>query len=247
MKIVAISGGEIGRPGYKIETKEIDQEIIKLSNKKSPKVLFIPTASEDSEGYYSVFKKYYENNLGCKTDVLYLIKEKMSKKQIENKILKSDVIYVGGGNTLRMLKLWRKLSVDKILKKAASQNIILSGLSAGCICWAKVGNSDSMRFGPSKSKKLIKVKGLNLVNLMLCPHYDTEKNRKPSLKKMITKDGGSAIALDNCSAIEIIDDKYRIITSSKKAKAYRVYKKNGKVKTEIVSTDTKLKPIKDIQ
>ena len=44
MKIVAIGGGEIERPGYPIETEEIDREIIRLSGKKHPKVLFIPTA-----------------------------------------------------------------------------------------------------------------------------------------------------------------------------------------------------------
>jgi len=48
MKIVAISGVEIGRPGYSIETEEIDREIMRLSGKKHPKVLFIPTASGDS-------------------------------------------------------------------------------------------------------------------------------------------------------------------------------------------------------
>ena len=39
-KIVAIGGGEIGRPGFPIETTEIDKEIIKLTSKKNPKVLF---------------------------------------------------------------------------------------------------------------------------------------------------------------------------------------------------------------
>lgn len=50
MKIVAIGGGEIGRPGTKIETLKIDKEIITLSGKKNPKLLFIPTASNDAAG-----------------------------------------------------------------------------------------------------------------------------------------------------------------------------------------------------
>ena len=58
-KIVAIGGGEIGRPGYPIETTQIDKEIIRLTGKKNPKLLFIPTASSDSESYYEVVK----NNL----------------------------------------------------------------------------------------------------------------------------------------------------------------------------------------
>ena len=84
-KIVAIGGGEIGRPGFPIETTEIDKEIIKLTSKKNPKVLFIPTASSDSESYYKIVKKYFGDKLGCKTDVLYLIKEKITKKEIKRK------------------------------------------------------------------------------------------------------------------------------------------------------------------
>ena len=36
------------------------------------------------------------------------------------------------------------------------------------------------------------------------------------------------MALDNCCAIEIVDNKYRIITSKPNANAYRVYWKKGK-------------------
>ena len=58
VKIIAIGGGEIGRPGTLIETESIDKEIIALSGKKYPKLLFLPTASSDSEGYISVVRQY---------------------------------------------------------------------------------------------------------------------------------------------------------------------------------------------
>ncbi|MCC6933012.1 MAG: hypothetical protein IT292_07135 [Deltaproteobacteria bacterium] len=45
MKIIAIGSGEIGRPGTKVETLALDKEAIKLTGKKRPKLLFIPTAS----------------------------------------------------------------------------------------------------------------------------------------------------------------------------------------------------------
>jgi len=221
-KIVAIGGGEIGRPGTKVETTKIDKEIIKLTGKKNPLLLFIPTASGDSESYYEVIKKHFGNNLKCKTDVLYLIKDKYSKEELENKILKSDIIYVGGGNTLKMIKIWKKLGVDLILKEAYKRDIVLSGLSAGAICWFKYGNSDSLKFA-NKQAGMIKVSGLGIAKGMICPHYDVEKQRKPELKKMMRTTKGIALALDNCSAIEIIDDKYRIIYSKNTANAYHVF------------------------
>ena len=72
-KIIAIGGGEIGRPGYPIETTKIDKEIIKLTGKKNPKLLFIPTASSDSTSYFDTVKKYFGKTLKCEIDVLYLI------------------------------------------------------------------------------------------------------------------------------------------------------------------------------
>jgi len=174
-KIVAIGGGEIGRPGFPIETTSIDKEIISLSGKEKPKLLFIPTASSDSESYFEVVKKHFGKRLGCAVDVLYLLKNKHPKGEIEKKILNSDIIYVGGGNTLKMMKTWRKLGVDTILLKAYKKGIVLSGVSAGAICWFSFGNSDSLLFS-KRNAPMIKVRGLGFINLLFCPHYDVEKN-----------------------------------------------------------------------
>jgi dipeptidase E len=246
MKIIAIGGGEIGRPGYPIETRKIDREIIRLTGKKHPKALLLPTASGDSPLYWQTFKKYYGQKLGCKTNVLWLTKGKLLPKETKKMILDSDIIYVGGGNTLKMLKIWRKLGVDKILEDAGKKGVVLSGVSAGAICWFKYGNSDSGKFGPRKSKKLIKVRGIELLPLIACPHYDIEKFRRPSLIRMIKKNGGLSIALENCSALEVVDNQYRIIISSKKAHAFRLYRCNGKVVEEKLPSDQKFRPLKEL-
>jgi len=72
LKIVAIGGGEIGRPGTQIETESIDRQIIALSAKKHPKLLFLPTASNDSEGYIDVVHQYFGKRLGCEVSSLKL-------------------------------------------------------------------------------------------------------------------------------------------------------------------------------
>src|SRR5580704_2244504 len=112
--IVAIGGGVIRTRG----TAPIDREIIRLSRKKNPRLLFIPTASSDSETYWKHVQDYFGDFLKCKTDVLFLIKEQPSKESIRRKILAADVIYVGGGNTLQMLRVWRRLGVDRLLRSA---------------------------------------------------------------------------------------------------------------------------------
>jgi len=242
-KIIAIGGGEIGRPGYPVQTMKIDKEIITQTGKKNPKLLFIPTASNDSEGYTQVVKKHFGRRLGCKVEILNLIKEKPSKKEIEKKILSSDIIYVGGGNTLKMMTIWKRTGTDQILKKAHEKGIVMSGLSAGSICWFKYGNSDSRKF-TSGSKELIKVRGLGLINALHCPHYDVEKYRQKDLKRMMKTTPGVAIALENCTALELIDDKYRILKSNKDAKAYKIYWKKNKYYKEEIKQEKEFKPIK---
>src|ERR1700756_6648 len=152
--IVAIGGGEIRPRG----TAPIDREIIRLSGKKNPRLLFIPTASLDSERYWKGIQQYFGEFLKYKPDVLFLIKEQPSKEQIKKKILSADIVYVGGGNKLRMMHVWRRLGVDKLLWSAYENGTVLSGISAGSICWFDSGHSDSMSFYNPRKWKYINVR-----------------------------------------------------------------------------------------
>ncbi|MDP2656647.1 MAG: Type 1 glutamine amidotransferase-like domain-containing protein [bacterium] len=244
-KIIAIGGGDIGRPGYPIETTKIDKEIIKLTGKKNPVLLFIPTASGDSESYFETVKNYFGKKLGCRTEVLYLLKGALTQQEIKNKILSADIIYVGGGDTLKMMQAWKKYGVVVLLRQAYDKGIVLSGLSAGAICWFKYGNSDSRKM-KNPNAPLIKVSGLNLVSALLCPHYDFEKDRKSDLKKMMKKTEGIAVAIDNCCAIEIIDETYRIISSKKMANAYKVFWAKGTFHHILIAKEKKFLPLSDL-
>jgi dipeptidase E len=221
--IVAIGGGHIRTKA----TLAIDREIIRLSRKEHPRLLFIPTASSDDEGCWDVAQRYFGDFLKCKTDVLYLIREKPSPRQIREKILSADIIYVGGGNTLLMMRLWRRLGVDKLLRRAYEKGTVLCGVSAGAICWFDSGHSDSISFYNPRHWDYINVKALGFVKGVFCPHYDSTTLRIPRrrhFKDMIGKIGGVGIAVENSCAIEIVDNQYRVIRSSCRARAYRVCK-----------------------
>lgn len=245
MKIVAIGGGEIGRPGYPIETIEIDKEIIKLTGKENPKLLFLPTASSDSEGYVNAVREHFYKRLGCGVDVLYLLNKKVTRQEMEEKVFSSDIVYVGGGNTLKMMKIWRKTGLDKILQEAGNKDIVLSGVSAGAICWFRYGSSDSRRF-TNPEADLIKVSGLGFVSILLCPHYDVEADRKADLKDVMKKTSGVAIAVENCCAVEIVNDQYRIIASKPTANAYKVYWRNHKFVEEKIEKNKEFVPLLDL-
>jgi dipeptidase E len=242
--IVAIGGGEIRTRG----TESIDREIIRLSRKKNPKLLFIPTASSDSERYWKRIQRHFGKFLKCKTDVLYLIKEKASKKDIRRKILSADIIYVGGGNTLKMMRLWRHLGVDKLLRLAYENGTVLSGMSAGSICWFDSGHSDSMSFYNPRKWKYINVRGLGIIKGIHCPHYNSMTRgipRRRHFRDLIRKTGGIGIAIENNCAIEFIDGRfYKVISSKRNSRAYKVYKSGREVKAQQLRPQEQLLPIK---
>lgn len=245
LKLVAIGGGEIGRPGTKVETTKIDREIIKLTGKKNPKVIFVGTASNDSDLYCKVFKKHYGQHLAAKVSFLSLTKNKYSKKELEKIILNTDIIYVGGGNTLKMLQLWKKVGLDKIFRRAIKKGIVLSGVSAGANCWFKYSNSDSRKMEDQK-KDYILLKCLGLVPAVMCPHYDVEKGRQESLKKHVKNSKLVAIALGNCSALEIVGDKYRLLTSKKNSVGYKIFWKGKKYFRKSILKTSEFLPLAEL-
>ena len=240
-KIVAIGGGEI----RELETTAIDKRIIELTGKSRPKALFIPTASGDAAGYVETFQACYGKEFGCQTRILKLTQDPPAFEEMSAVVLDSDLIYVGGGNTYRMMKIWRRLGLDAVLAEAASRGIVLSGLSAGAICWFKYGHSDSRSFSSNPEWNYIRVSGLGFINAVYCPHYHFEK-REDAFLQMIAKRGGIGIACDNNAAIEIVGDHYRVLSSAPHAKAYKLFKHNGQVIVAELPQDSEYTPLADL-
>ncbi len=238
-KFMAIGGERLNKDFV----SSIDQRIIEMSNKKNPVILFIPTASRDDAGYVQRFTDYYQF-LGAHVDVLYLYTEKPTSDQMKEKINCADIIYVGGGNTLRMMNLWRKLGIDTLLQQAWQLGKVLCGTSAGSICWFQSGNSDS-RKDNNPAADYIQVTALGFLDAMNCPHYDSESDRKASFKKMLKKYPGVGIALDDFAALEIVGDTYKIVTSTSTAQGYKVYWKEG-IFFEQVLDKVDYRPVADL-
>ncbi len=211
-QIIAMGGG-----GFSMEPDNLalDQYILDQSQKALPKILFLPTASGDAEGY---IKRFYNafNSLPCIPSHLSLFK--LPARDLERFILDHDIVYVGGGNTKSMLALWREWGVDKILRKGYEDGIIMSGLSAGSICWFDSGVTDS--FGD----ELDIVHGLGFIEGSHSPHYDGETERRPAfhsfIKQGLIPEGYGA---DDGAALHFVDGKLtRVLTSRPHATAYRV-------------------------
>lgn len=226
--IIAIGGGEVALN----ETYEIDKFIVESSKKENPNFLFIPTASKDAPEYVKIIDKLYAG-LGCKTDTLYLSNVKVNKEEVNQKIEKADIIYVGGGNTAYMMEVWEEYGVDKALIRAYKSGKVLSGLIAGSICWFIAGHSDSEYIEGVENPKPIWVKGLGIIRYLHCPHYD-EPDRV-GFDEFYVGQLTDAIAIENQVAVVWDNYKMYVIKSNPNKNAHKLSWSDTGLNKEILS------------
>lgn len=239
--IVVIGGGEL----VDFETLEIDREVVRLTHKEKPKALFIPTASSDAPGYCDTFNKVYGDILGCVTSHLLLATHNYTPEEIKTLIMSADLIYVGGGNTRKMLEIWKDTGVDTLLKEAHSAGIVLAGLSAGSICWFEYGHSDIEVLDEQGDTIYIKLEATGILPGIHCPHYNEDRRTEDFSHKV--KDGGiPGIAVDNNCAIIYKDNEYKVMSTRDEAKAYLVKDSEQGVKITKIEEHPVYKPLREL-
>ena len=210
-QVIAIGGGGFGRTQ---DSNLIEQFILDQTSKKNPKICFIPTATGDLDpyivNYYSVFSK-----LDCDPSHISFFTRTID---LEEHILKQDAIFVGGGNTKSMLAVWKEWGLDLILKKAYEQGIVMSGVSAGAICWFEAGLTDSW------ASELKMMECMNFIPGSCAPHYDEEPERRPATKKFLEDQSISFMyGIEGGAALHFIDEQPDSTIRFKKNKnAYKV-------------------------
>ncbi|MDQ0993901.1 Type 1 glutamine amidotransferase-like domain-containing protein [Streptomyces sp. V3I7] len=143
-----------------------------------PKVCFVPTASGDAPAYVDRFLAAFRPR-SCEPGILHLFRRELDDDALRTFLLSQDVIYVGGGNTVNLLAVWRAHGVDRLLHEAFDRGTLLCGISAGVNCWAEGSHTDS--FGPLTRLS----DGLGLLAGSVCPHYDSEPGRRSSYQAAV--------------------------------------------------------------
>lgn len=232
-KIVAIGGGELGA-----ETEPLDRFIVELSGRENPRLLFVPTASYDAEGYIEAVRAQF-GRLGCRVDALRLYSCENTPAAVEKigeKIRSADIVYVGGGDTESMMRKWAQFRADAFLRQAYERGAVLSGLSAGSICWFSAGYSDSEFFDRENPYPRYKwVRGLGLLPYLHCPHYDEEGYH--AFDEAMRGQSAEGFALENGTALVALDGRLSVRRADPAKKAYRLAWRGGRVeKTEFPQT-----------
>jgi peptidase E len=95
-------------------------------------------------------------------------------------VARQDVVWVGGGSVANLLAVWRVHGLDAVLADAWHAGVVLTGVSAGSICWHVGGTTDS--FGPDLRPV---TDGMALLPYGNGVHYDSEAQRRPLLHRLV--------------------------------------------------------------
>ena len=171
----------------------IIKHIVKLSGVEKPNMLFIATASSDNTEYYSKMALKF-GEYGCDARPLYLIRRKYTKEKLDQLFSWADIIYVCGGDTVNMIRVWKTYGIDARLRDVfENDSALLCGSSAGGICWFGRGFSDSSRT-PEYGKHGW-VDGIGIFpDICFCPHF---ASRADAFRQALGDCGGAGMGLDN--------------------------------------------------
>lgn len=220
-QIIALGGG-----GFSDQPDNLllDEYLLLQTNKAKPKVLFLPTAGGDHEDYISKFYRAYKK-FNCTPVHLSLIKKPVSHKKLEQLVMSQDLIFVGGGSPKFLMQVWRKAGLDRIIKKAWKEGIILSGMSAGAICWFEDG------FTNPKDDIWRRINCLGFLEGSFCPHYDKRGELRKAYRKMIvTGEISDGYGVQDGVALHYTGTELKyIISNISDAKAFSVKKGGARV------------------
>jgi peptidase E len=187
-----------------------------LSGSAIPKICLLNTAAgDDAAG----FLKMYTMLLAMPSRISHLQVFPMPNvADPADLLLSQDIIFVGGGSVANMLAVWRVHGLDQVMRQAWQAGIVMSGVSAGAICWFSGGTTDS--FGKLRPF----VDGLSMLPGSYCPHYDTESGRRPLYQELVI-DGTlpPGIACDDGAAAHFVDESLaEIVADRPGARGYLV-------------------------
>jgi dipeptidase E len=210
VQIVGLGGG--GR------TEEQQRKLLRyaldVAGAERPRVCYVPTAVGDAS---EAIVRFYETyaGLGSLSHVKFFPYPPDGLREL---VLAQDVLVVSGGNTANLLAIWRLHGFDAILREAWQAGVLLTGGSAGMICWYEACVTDSFGVQLEGLRD-----GLGFLAGSACPHYDGEERRRPRYRELV--DGGfpAGIAADDGVALRYEGGELaEVVACRPGAQAYRV-------------------------
>lgn len=217
---------EGGSSGY-----TFNEELLNLAGKEDAHLLYIGMAAVDpTEGYGSIQSLMANWTDKCTFDLLLL--EDLPTDVARQKIEAADIIYVTGGSSRMLLERLRRYGTDAIIREAAAKGTVMSGSSAGAICFGTYGTSGI------RDDRFENLYGTGCANVIICPH-GSETKRVEEMKRLILEDATLVGVAVDYASLEISGGMYRIFTEEgyhKLPVAIRYYNEDGEIKSEDINS-----------
>jgi dipeptidase E len=177
------------------------------------RLLYVPTAGMEDPAR----TVWWYERLHGRAEMTHLHFSPWPPAHLRDLVLGQDIVLVAGGNTANALAIWRVHGFDTILREAWERGIVLTGWSAGMICWFEHGVTDS--FGP----ELGSMECLGFLPGSACPHYDGEERRRPVYTELVEAGLPAGLAADDGVALHFVGTGlHEVVTARPGATAYRV-------------------------
>ena len=226
-QIVAFGGG-----GFAMEPDNplLDDYVLSLSRQAAPARVPDPHGRGDNLAWIDRFYEVFDEDR-CEPAHLTLFNR--SVEDLYDFLREQDVIYVGGGNTVNLLAVWRAQGLAEVLPRVLAEGVIACGVSAGGLCWFERGITDS--YGPALNPL---TNGLGFLPGSFCPHYDSDPRRPHAFQEFVRTTGQPGLAAEDGVGLHYVDGRLeRVVSSRPAALAWRVEPVGDGARAEIVQPD----------
>lgn len=207
MKLLLTSGG--------LTNKSMADALLDLVGKpfSESNIAFIPTAANVKKGHKNWFIRDLValEKLGFKQiDIVDI--SALPKDVWEPRLREADVLLFEGGNTFHLMYWVKKSGLMALLPELLQSRVYL-GISAGSIITShSISVSTSEQYYSEEIGKQDDMEGLGYVNFHIRPHLNNAKIKKELVQEMADKLKEPIYAIDDQTAIKVVDEKVDIIT-----------------------------------
>ena len=213
MKLLLTSGG--------ITNKSIADALFDLVGKKpeDTSVVFIPTASNIDKGDKTwliddLINLKRQNFKSIDIADISAVEQKIWRPKLEE----ADVLFFEGGNTYHLMEWINKSGLVSFLPELL-KNRVYVGASAGSMVASKdLSLRISQTVYEEDLDKTENMPGLNFVDFYFLPHLNSpyfKKLREDFMKKTVQDIPEKIYALDDNSALKVVDGKVEVISEGK--------------------------------
>ena len=207
----------------------LDERALALTAVACPKVCFLPTASGDADHYIVRFYRAFPASR-CQASHVSLFRRDGGAADLRAHLLEQDLVYVGGGSVISLLGTWSAHGIDCMLRGAWEAGVVMTGLSAGSLCWFEQGMTAF--HGESRP-----VPGMGFLPYTNAVHYEDKPDRRAAFLAAVADGLSAGYGTGDGAALHFVGTELvEVVTSRSTARAYHVTPDGSAVKETELTT-----------